>query len=161
MHLLTEQTIGIRASAEKAYRYITDMERFGEWFPGVMSIISASTHGHGEIGKEYLETVVVPLRGTREIAVRVRDAEPYRFFATEGEFRPLMPRMEIAFDALGDGACSVTFRMFSRSDNRFVRLALIPLARRVMNRRAAVGLPRLKRALETSPNISQAATIRS
>jgi hypothetical protein len=68
------------------------VENFGEWFPGVVTIASSNALKHGQPGKQYLETVLVPLRGTRKITLEVREGE---FFAIEGRFPPLMPRMEM------------------------------------------------------------------
>ncbi len=148
MHLLTEQTITIARPAEVAYQYATNMERFGEWFPGVLSIESANTFQHGLRGKEYLETVTVPLRGKRQIKLSVKEAQPNRLFVTEGEFAPLMPRMEIAFQATGADSCDVTWRMFSRNDSFVIKVTLLPLAKRIMRKRAAIGMKRLKQKLE-------------
>ncbi len=150
MQLLTEQTITIARSVEAAYQYATNMERFGEWFPGVLSIESANTSPHAQRGKEYLETVTVPLRGKRQIKLSVKDAQSNELFVTEGEFPPLMPRMEIVFQATGADSCDVTWRMFSRNDNFLVKATLLPLAKRVMRKRAAIGMKRLRQELESS-----------
>lgn len=150
MHLLTEQTITVARPVEAAYQYATNMERFGEWFPGVLSIESANTFQHAERGKEYLETVSVPLKGKRQIKLSVKDAQPNKLFVTEGEFPPLMPRMEIVFQATGADSCDVTWRMFSRNDSFLIKATLIPLAKSVMRKRAAIGMKQLKEKLESS-----------
>ena len=148
MHLLTEKTVDIQRPALAVFAYVTNMENFGEWFPGVIAIRSANALPHGQPGKQYLETVSVPLRGTRKITVEVREVRGQRFFATEGRFPPLMPRMELTLDAKGENACTFTYRVFSRSDSLIARYTLLPLARRVMGQRAAEGVAALKRRLE-------------
>jgi hypothetical protein len=55
--------------------------------------------------------------------------------------------MQMQFEPLGPAACRLTWRMHSRSASPLVRLALVPLARRLMQRRAAQGLARLRRRL--------------
>ncbi|GAB3541658.1 hypothetical protein GCM10027343_12460 [Noviherbaspirillum agri] len=152
MHLLAEESIHIKRPASDVFNYVTDMERFGEWFPGVLSIESANQHQHGQVGKEYLETVSIPLRGERKIKLVVREAEAGRRFVTEGKLSPLMPRMEVTFSPVAVASCQLTWRMYSRNNGGFVRLALLPLARRVMRKRAAAGVKRLKRHLEQSPD---------
>jgi hypothetical protein len=149
MHLLTEQTTKIACPVEIAFLYASNLERFGEWFPGVIAIESANPLAHGMPGKEYLETVAVPLRGTRKIKLTVKEVEHNKRLVTEGAFPPLLPRMEIQFRALGTDACEVTWRMLSRSNSLMGRLTLVPLARNIMKKRAVVGVARLKERLET------------
>lgn len=151
MHLMTEKTVHIERPASAVFAYVTNMERFGEWFPGVVSIESANGLAPDTIGKEYLETVSVPLRGTRKIRLVVREVRHSQFFATEGSFAPLMPRMEISLREAESGACYLTWRMFSRNGSPFVRHALLPLAGRVMCRRAEIGVASLKQRLEGVP----------
>lgn len=148
MHLLTEKTIHIQQPALVVFGYVSNMEKFGEWFPGVISIASANALNHGQQGKEYLETVSVPLRGMRKVKLGVREVRGQRFFATEGLFPPLMPRMEIELHETGPSSCELTWRMFSRSNSRIVRYTLLPLARRVMDKRAFLGVAALKKRLE-------------
>lgn len=150
MHLLADQSITIKRPQAAVFAYVTDMERFGEWFPGVLGIESSNAMPHGQVGKEYLETVSVPLRGQRKIRIVVREAQAGRRFVTEGRFPPLMPRMEVEFFPGGADACRVRWRMYSRNDGMLFRLLLLPLARRVMRQRAAAAMPRLKRMLEQS-----------
>ena len=148
MHLLTEKTVHIQRPALAVFEYVSNMEKFGEWFPGVISIASANGFNHGQPGKEYLETVSVPLRGIRKIKLEVREVRGHTFFATEGRFPPLMPRTEVVLNATGTNSCELTWRMFSRSNSLIVQYTLLPLARRVMGKRAALGVVALKKRLE-------------
>ncbi|MES2040373.1 MAG: SRPBCC family protein [Pseudomonadota bacterium] len=151
MQLLTEQTISIARSVEATYQYATNLEHFAEWFPGVLSIESANTLEHGQRGKEYLETIAAPLSGKRKIKICVKEADFGTVFMTEGEFSPLMPRMEILFQATGAESCSVTWRMFSRNDGFLFKATLLHLFRSVLRKRAAVGVKRLQKILEERP----------
>lgn len=74
MHLLVEKTVSIHRPVQAVFGYISNMEQFGEWFPGVIAIKSLGALAHGQPGKEYLETVVVPLRGRRQVTLQVREA---------------------------------------------------------------------------------------
>lgn len=151
MQLLTEQTTTIARSVEATYQYATNLENFAEWFPGVLSIESANTLEHGQRGKEYLETIAAPLRGKRKIKICVKEAEFGKVFMTEGEFPPLMPRMEILFQATGADSCSVTWRMLSRNDSFLFKATLLHLFKSVLHKRAAVGIKRLQQNLEKRP----------
>lgn len=149
MQLLAESTIDIQCPVDAAYQYASNLERFGEWFPGVIAIESANGLAHAEPGKEYLETVTIPFRGQRKVKLTVKEAERHRSLVTEGVLPPLLPRMEIGFQAITPDSCQVRWRMFSRNKGLLARLTIIPLARNVMGRRAAIGMARLKKRLET------------
>ncbi len=148
MHLMVEKTVSIHRPVQAVFGYVSNMEQFGEWFPGVISIESLGALAHGQPGKEYLETVVVPLRGRRQVTLRVQEARAPGFFATEGRFLPLLPRMEISLHATAPQSCELTWRMYSRSPSLAVRCLLLPLARRVMRQRAVRGLAALKARME-------------
>lgn len=149
MHLLAESTAEITRPVTVAYEYAANLERFGEWFPGVIGITSANSLPHGQPGKEYLETVAVPLRGQRKIRLVVKEAEVDRLLVTEGAFAPLLPRMQMRFESLTADSCRVRWQMFSRNKSLLAKFTIIPLARGVMRKRAAAGLAALKRRLET------------
>ncbi|MCW7538595.1 SRPBCC family protein [Aquabacterium sp. A7-Y] len=148
MQLLAHQTTTIARPLEAVFRYACDLERFGEWFPGVLAIESANTLAPAQPGKEYLETVEIPFRGKRKVKITVKEAEAGRRLVTEGRLPPLMPRMEIVFEEVGPAACQVTWRMLSRNNGLLARWTVVPLARRVMRKRAAIGVRRLKDQLE-------------
>ena len=148
MHLLAEKTVYLHRPAREVFAYVSNMEKFGEWFPGVISIESLNTLPHGQLGKEYLETVFVPLRGRQKIKLQVREVRGHQFFATEGRFLPLLPRMEITLDEAVSSSCELTWRIFSRSRNLAVQYFVLPLARRVMDQRATLGVAALKGRLE-------------
>ena len=148
MHLLAEESIEIHCATADAYGYACDLERFGQWFPGVVKIVAENALDMTAAGKSYLETVAIPLRGHRTVRIRVMEAERDRMFVTEGSLRPLLPRMQIQFRASGRNSTLVNWQMHSRSRSAFLRATLIPLARRVMKARARIGLANLKRQLE-------------
>lgn len=148
MHLLAKEDVMINRSAKVIFDYVTNMERFGEWFPGVRSIRSANGYPHGHVGKEYLETVAIPLRGERKIKLVVRAVQANKLFVTEGDLFPLMPRMEVRIDSNGTESCNVTWSMFSRNESAIFRLTLLPLAGAVVRKRATWGIGKLKSNLE-------------
>jgi hypothetical protein len=148
MELIARSKATIECPALEAFALVSNMERFGQWFPGVTSIVATNDLPHGQIGKTYLETVSVPLRGEQQIALTVREAAPGQRFVTEGEFPPLMPRMEITLTELGPRQTLVDWAMFSRNPSMPARLVMMPLARRSVQPRAEEGLARLKALLE-------------
>ena len=143
MKLVARSTATVDHPAEQVYALVSNMERFGEWFPSVISIVSTNNLAHGQPGKAYLETVQVPLRGRRKVEITVVEALANRRFVTEGRFAPLLPRVEITLSEPGLGRTFVEWAMFSRGRHWSAGL-LLPLARRTMQARADRGLKALK-----------------
>ncbi|EHQ04533.1 SRPBCC family protein [Leptonema illini] len=148
MHLLAESKVDISCSVSRAFAFATNMERFAEWFPAVLSIESIDQLNHGQVGKQYLETVSVPVRRIRKITLTVVESRQDQLFVTEGAFPPLLPRMEILFNSTGPDACQVTWRMLSRNRSPIAKFTILPLAKSVMTKRARAGLSKLKEKLE-------------
>lgn len=151
MHLIAEASTTVKGSADSVFALISDMQRFGEWFPGVLAISEIDALPVGTLGKRYLETVSIPLRRTRQIELEVKAVEAGRRFVTEGRFPPLLPRMEILLAGAGADT-HVHWAMYSRNDSALVRLLLLPLARSTLQRRAQQGLARLMNLLESAPS---------
>lgn len=151
MQLLTEKTIIIHRPTTEVFDFIANMENFGLWFPGVISIVSCNANAHGKVGKQYLETVKIPLRGHQEINITVREALRGELFVTEGAFAPLYPRMEIRLQAPDDFSCLLTWRMCSRSENRAFKMLVLPLVKLVIGTRATKGVKQLRELLEKNP----------
>jgi uncharacterized protein YndB with AHSA1/START domain len=149
MHLLTEKIIEIARPVESVYAYTTNLEHFSEWFPAVLSVTSIDARAHADPGKEYLETVKNRNGSERKIKIQVKQSERNALFVSEGDYAPLLPRMEIAFKSLGQEKCSVTWRMYSRNGSLLARFFLLPIARKVMAQRAAAGVVRLRDRLES------------
>ncbi len=148
MHLVVEKMVHIERPMAEVFAYVSDMERFAEWFPGVVAMAAADALAPGQPGKQYLETVRLPWRGHRQIRLQVKESRSPHFFATEGRLPPLLPRMEIALAEAAPGSCELTWRMFSRNTSPAVRYLLLPMARRVMGARAGAGVQALKLRLE-------------
>lgn len=153
MHLLAEVSTNVQCPVEVAYAYACDLRKFGQWFPGVVDIIAEDELDLAATGKAYLETVSVPLRGNRKVCIVVKDAQRSSFFITEGSLRPLLPRMEIRFDALAENSTHVNWRMYSLNQSTLVRVILVPLARRVVQTRAKTAMKNLQLKLEATSRV--------
>lgn len=150
MYLLATSVARIACSPTTAFAYAADLENFQHWFPGVISIAACNELPYAAPGKQYVETVAVPLRGRRGVLIQVIDVDAPHRIVTEGDLPLLLPRMEIEFQETSTGSCEVRWRMFSRNDSVLIRCTLLPLARCVMRRRALTGLHNLKVRLEGS-----------
>ena len=152
MYLLADAAVDIACSAADAFNYACDLENFSDWFPGVINVVAHNDVAFSERGREYRETVDVPLRGRRSVGIRVVDAEAPHRLITEGDLSIVMPRMEIHITQSSPQACTLQWRMLSRNRNRnrnaLARLVVLPIVRTVMTKRAATGMQRLKERLE-------------
>ena len=139
MYLLADAAVVIACSGAEAFDYACDLENFAEWFPGVIGVVAHNDVAFGKPGREYRETVDVPLRGRRSVGIRVVDAEAPHRLVTEGDLAIVMPRMEIHIAQTSPQACTVRWRMFSRNRNALARTLVLPIARTVMTKRATRG----------------------
>jgi len=114
----------------------------------VMHIAAADSLPFDAVGKQYRETVAVPLRGQRRVLLRVVEATAPSRIVTEGALPAILPRMEIELRDAGSGKCEIEWRMFSRITGGFRRWTLLPVARRLMTKRAQAALRRLRHRLE-------------
>ena len=148
MNLISDVKVLINRENTDVFDYVSNMEKFGEWFPGVICITSDDGIAHGEVDKKYLETVKVPLVGLKQISISVVDSKYGHFFATEGAFSPLLPRMEIDIKSIDRVSSSVSWRMYSRNNKSIVKVLLLPMAKSIMQKRAEIGIKQLKVNLE-------------
>lgn len=118
------------------------MENFINWFPEVIEIVSTNKEPIG-VGKQYLETVKIPLMGYKKITLTVKNFDQYSQFSTEGNLAPLLPRMEILVSNSRDGKTKINWAFYSRNSNKLFKL-FVPLFRYVMTKRANVASVKLK-----------------
>jgi hypothetical protein len=148
MYLLADAAVDIACSCADAFDYACDLENFADWFPGVVDVVAHNDVAFSERGREYRETVDVPLRGRRSVAILVVDVEAPHRLITEGDLAVVLPRMEIDITPSSPQVCTVQWRMFSRNRNALARHLVLPAARSVMSKRASTGLHQLKAHLE-------------
>lgn len=147
MKLLAQEKIDINANAADVFSFISDLENFGRWFPGVVDIQSEQRNADNVVGKTYIETVKIPVTGKQKIHITVKEREEH-FIATEGRFKPLMPRMEMRVEPIDDSRCHMSWSMFSRNESAVFSWVVLPIFRWVMNKRAKVAVGQLKGMLE-------------
>ena len=145
--LLAEGSVEIRRPSHDVFAYVSNMENFPAWFPGVVCVRALDTLDHGEVGKRYRETVHMPFGRTGTIDIEVREARPGARLMTEGGGL-VMARMSVDFAALTEGRTRIEWRMVSRNGRWWFRCLVVPLLRRVMRRRASKGLRQLRAHLE-------------
>lgn len=148
MQPIAHEAIDIDRPIEEVFAFVSNMENFGRWFPGVLSIVSKDDAPHGAIGKVYLERVRLPFKGESLIPVEVVACEAGELFQTQGAFPPLMPQMTVRCSRTEGGGARVDWRMESRNDGLLFRMTLLPVIRGALRKRAAIGVRALKELLE-------------
>ncbi|WP_437832081.1 SRPBCC family protein [Sorangium sp. So ce1153] len=149
--LLAQGSVEIRRPLHETFAYVSNMENFPAWFPGVAAMRELDTLEHGQVGKRYRETVHMPFGRTGTIDIEVKEARVGERLLTEGEGF-LLPRMSVDFAALSDDSTRVEWRMVSRNQRWWFRWLVVPLLRRVMRGRARDGLRELRENLEREPS---------
>ncbi|WP_437688542.1 SRPBCC family protein [Sorangium sp. So ce176] len=149
--LLAQGSVEIRRPLDETFAYVSNMENFPIWFPGVATMRELDTLEHGQVGKRYRETVRMPFGRTGTIDIEVKEARVGERLLTEGEGF-LLPRMSVDFAALSDDSTRVAWRMVSRNQRWWFRWLVVPLLRRVMRGRARDGLRKLRETLEREPS---------
>lgn len=137
--LVAEFSATVPKPIEEVFEFLSNMENFGLWFPAVVQIQAADDRPPATVGKHYLETVAVPLKGEQQIVITVVEAQNPTRFVTEGNFAPLLPRMTITLVSQAEQCTKVHWQMQSRNHSLAFRMLLLPLVRAVMSKRAAVG----------------------
>lgn len=147
MYLLASQSTVVQRPIAEVFAYLSDMTNFPDWFPGVLTVAHGNQLATDTVGKTYIETVKTP-RGIRQIELEVKECEVNRRFVTEGNYPPLMPRMELHCKAVSGTSTRVSWCMYSRNEKLLPKLLILPLAKRVIGRRALEAMARLKHRME-------------
>ncbi len=145
--LLAHGSVEIRQPCDDVFAYVSNIENFSAWFPGVASIRALDMLEHGQVGKRYRETLHMPFGRTGTIDIEVKEAQPGARLMTEGGGF-ILARMSVDFAALSKDQTRVDWRMVSRNQRWWFRWLVVPLLRRVMRVRARDGLRRLRENLE-------------
>jgi len=135
-------------SQEECFIYLSNMDNFDNWFPEVIEIVSKNKEPI-DVGKQYLETVKMPLIGYKKITLTVKDFELYSQFSTEGDFAPLLPRMDIYVSNNDNGKTKINWAFYSRNSSKLFKL-FVPLFRYVMTKRSNIAAVKLKAVLASN-----------
>lgn len=149
--LVAEQSMEIHSPITPLFNYLANMENFSQWFPGVLKI-EALTGKDGDSSKNeklgleqrYIEQVKIPGRGLVEVNLKVSEFRSPTFFQTQGDLKPLLPQMTIKLEELSSERTLVEWKMISRNNSLGFHFFLLPLIRRVMKKRSAIGMKNLQ-----------------
>ncbi len=148
MSVIAENSVEINSNINNIYAYISNMENYAKWFPDVIAIKSENSQNHGTIGKKYLETIKIPLKGENEYSIEVKESRKNEKFVTECEMQPLLPRMIWDFTEISQEVSQVNWKIESRSKKLLFKLVFLPLIRSDVSKKAQQGILNLKQILE-------------
>ena len=148
---LAQGSVEIARPLHETFAYVSNMENFPTWFPGVATMRALDTLEHGQVGKRYRETVHMPFGRTGAIDIEVKEAREDEHLLTEGGGF-VLARVSVAFTPLSSDTTRVEWRMVSRNQRWWFRWLVLPLLRRVMRGRAREGLRKLRENLERAPS---------
>ncbi|MFC3153242.1 SRPBCC family protein [Litoribrevibacter euphylliae] len=140
---LAKVSTTISAPVAAVFDYVTNMENYGEWFPGVVAIKSGNNLPHARVGKTYLETLQLP-GGEHELSIDVVQSEALSLFLTQGDLEGILPQMTMRFSEEQEGVCTFDLQYHSRNSSLSEESEIITALRKDLVERAAVALVNLK-----------------
>lgn len=146
---LATASVTIAAPINIVFKYLSNMENYGQWFPGVISMNSGNNLAHGVVGKTYLETISMP-NGNSELEIIVDKCEANQLFQTKGNLPEVLPQMTLKFSATEEENCHVELHYHSRNFELTSKSQLIIALRNNLSTRASKGVVTLKNILEQS-----------
>ncbi len=146
---LAQHSITINTSVEKIFNFVSNMENYKSWFPGVIDIRSNNGLDHGVVGKQYKEKLLMP-DGESELLIDVVDSTKDKKFQTQGDLVGILPQMTIAFSELSSQGCEVNLQYHSRSQNLNESDDLIVALQSDLDVRSHTALATLKSIMEGS-----------
>lgn len=140
-----DESIEIACSAERAFTYLDDPSRQGEWQE---SLVSVTVEGGGptRVGTRIREVRRVP-HGTQDIEYEITEHTPGHGFAFRGRGGPVEVFHRVSVEPLGEDRCRVTatFEFGASGPRRLV----LPLVRHEARRQVPEDQRRLKARLES------------
>ncbi len=145
---LASKTVSINRSIVSVFEFLSNHENYIQWFPQVVSIEAADNLPHGTVGKIYKETLLLPNKRHKSMTIQVIESESPVLFITEGNFKPIHPRMEIRLSASSAQVTVVNLKFFSRNQSLIGRLLIPIFLKKIFARQSELGLRKLKDSLE-------------
>ncbi|WP_295891787.1 SRPBCC family protein [uncultured Vibrio sp.] len=144
---LTKVRGTISAPIIDVFQYVTNMENYGYWFPGVQAITSNNNAPHASVGKTYVETLLLP-DGEHQLNITVTECKANHFFLTRGDLEGVLPQMTIEFEPKEENNCQIELTYHSRNSDFSEDSPIVVALRNDLSVRASSGIANLKNILE-------------
>lgn len=143
---LTNHSITINAPINRVFRFMSNMENYDIWFPGVVDIQAENRQLPIDIGKRYTETLRLPT-GKKSLSIEVVQYIEDKLFVTQGNLLDILPEMQIHFNERGGNTTEVNLRYYSRNSELSRQEELLDMLKSDIATRASLGLAKLNEIL--------------
>jgi hypothetical protein len=144
---LALQSSVIQAPSHQVFGFVTNMENYKDWFPGIIDICSDNDLDHGTVGKKYRERLLMP-NGESELLITVEESIKNKKFLTQGDLEAVLPQMTIVFTELTPQDCKIDLQFHSRNQNLNESDELTLALQSDLKTRSHTALATLKRIME-------------
>ena len=144
---LAQRSIAINTSAENLFKFVSNMENYKTWFPGVIDIRSFNDLAHGTKGKQYKEVLLMP-DGESELIISVVNSTQNQFFQTHGDLAEILPQMTIELKESAEKVCDINLQYHSRNSALNKNSDLISILQNDLTARSHTALTTLKIIME-------------
>lgn len=155
MITLASASACISAPIERVFSFVSNMENYQQWFPGVIAICAADSLAVSTPGKTYTETLQLP-DGDMALTITVDRYEVNRLFQTKGDLPGLLPQMTVRFAVCPTGGCEVSLTYHSRNTELAESSEVVIQLQEDLNIRAKQGLETLTSLMESQTGKEQA-----
>ncbi len=144
MKLVVDRQFNLPMLVEKVFDYLSDHTNYADWYPGVISVSKRINDEQIGVGTIFDEVIRLPTGGETTIEITVVEHDARRRFVTEGNFKPLFPRMEFDFCSEPSGGTQVRWRFLTRNPSWIGRNAMALLLGRRLRVNADKAIENLK-----------------
>jgi carbon monoxide dehydrogenase subunit G len=144
---LAKTSITIAAPIDAVFKYVSNMENYKDWFPGVVDIKSSNNLTHGEVGKKYVEILSLP-SGDVELEIEVDQSDINRLFLMKGNLPELLTQMTVAFSVNEEKKCEVNLQYHARNPELTPASDIVIALKEDLSVRANKGVAALKAIME-------------
>jgi len=145
---LAKTSTTIATPINDVFNYVSNMENYGHWFPGVVAIRSKNNLMHAAVGKTYVETLNLP-DGECELTIEVDQCDTDHLFITKGDLAGVLPQMTVMFSSDEENNCLITLQYHSRNTSLTEKSDIVIALKEDLTVRAEIGIARLKEILES------------
>jgi len=145
---LAKTSTAIATPINDVFSYVSNMENYVRWFPGVVAIRSKNNLMHAVVGKTYVETLNLP-DGESELTIEVDQCDTDRLFITKGDLAGVLPQMTVMFSSDEENNCLIILQYHSRNTSLTEKSDIVIALKEDLTVRAEKGIARLKEILES------------
>ncbi len=146
MILLASVSLTIYSPIDAFFEYVTDLENYPNWFPGVLKVQRINPHKPSSPGLKYLE-IIEFADSTLEQTVEVTEISINKFLVTQGDAQPLLTQMNMNFTPQGKGFLfEVSY--YSRQDPKKLDHDMLAVVSSNIAQRAELGMKALKQKFD-------------